>query len=189
MQPKNQPIFINRASETLFTDIVKIHKRGLDIRLTPDVQFACEEAMDASGPSREYFHLMMKSIAAGDRRVCLFEGEAGHLLPIHSTDALESNLFYYIGRMIAPSFLHGGFPFVGMSKAVIAYIITSSVDEALPYLTIEDVPDFTVRKLMQEVIFRNWHKRWRQMGLFSRGPKLIPFGTFLHQNLGIFKQC
>ena len=52
--------------------------------------------------------------------------------------------------MIAHSFLHGGFPFVGMSKAVIAYIITSSVDEALPYLTIEDVPDFTVREIMQE---------------------------------------
>lgn len=149
---KNQPIFINRESETLLADFVKIHKKGMDISLLLDVEFVGEDAMDASGPSREYFHLMMKSLRAGDRRICLFEGEEGHLLPIHSTDALESSLFYYAGRMIAHSFLHSGFPFVGMSEAVTTYIVSSSIDESLPYLTVKDIPDLTIRQIMEEVI-------------------------------------
>jgi hypothetical protein len=42
---------------------------------------------------------------------------------------------------ISHPFLHDGYPIVGISNAAVAYLITGSIDEAIPFLTIEDVPD------------------------------------------------
>ena len=44
--------------------------------------------------------------------------------------------------MISHSFLHNGYPLVGVSRAVTAYIITGSIDEAIPFIDINDVPDY-----------------------------------------------
>ena len=79
-------------------------------------------------------------------QISLFEGKHGHLLPLHSTEAVETNLFFY-ARRIAHSFLHlhEGFPFVGMAEAAVTYIVTGSVEEGIPQITLDDLPDLAVK--------------------------------------------
>lgn len=148
---QEQSISISRKSTTILADLIKLHKRGLDIQLKPDVEFLGEDGVDASGPTREFFHLTMEALATGDRRISLFEGERDHFLPLHSIDALESNLFFYVGRLISHSFLHGGYPFVGMAQPVVRYIYSASVDEAIPIITLKDVPDLSIREDIEKV--------------------------------------
>ena len=146
-----QPIAIDRQSPKLLRDIFKLHKKGLDIKAIPDVEFKGEDGTDASGPTREYFFLSMSLLATGDSAVHLFEGQRDHLMPIHCVESLDSMLFYYTGVMISHSFLHSGYPLVGLSKAVAAYIITGFIDEVIPLIDINDVPDFEIRKLLEKV--------------------------------------
>lgn len=63
----------------------------------------------------------------------------------------DSLLFYYTGLMICHSVLHEGYPLVGLSEAVVAYIITGSIDEAVQYLSLQDIPDLEVREVLQKV--------------------------------------
>ena len=67
----------------------------------------------------------------------LFEGEDGHLVPGHSMDNLESCLYCYAGLMIAHSVLHHGFPLIGLSPATVEYIITGSIEYAMPMLSVK----------------------------------------------------
>ncbi|CAB4016556.1 G2 M phase-specific E3 ubiquitin- ligase [Paramuricea clavata] len=146
---QEQSIVISRKSTCILADLIKLHKRGLDIQLIPDVEFIGEPGVDASGLTREFFHLSMTALATGDRRITLFEGERNHLLPLHSTDALESNLYFYVGRMIAHTFLHKGYPFV--AQAVVQYICSQSIEESIPLISIKDVPDLTIRQDIEKV--------------------------------------
>ncbi len=50
---------VNRKSSTFLTDQVKLHKRGLEISHKLDVEFVDEDGMDALGPTKEHFHLIM----------------------------------------------------------------------------------------------------------------------------------
>lgn len=150
-EKRRQLISVNRKSATFLMDQVKLHKRGLDIAHKPDIEFINEEGMDASGPTKEYFHLTMQTLISGDMRISLFEGRRGHLLPLHSTEAVESNLFFYAGRMIAHSFLHEGFPFVGMAEAAVTYIVTGSVEEGIPQITLDDLPDLAIKDTLNKV--------------------------------------
>lgn len=52
---QEQSISISRKSTTILADLIKLHKRGLDIQLKPDVEFLGEDGVDASGPTREFF--------------------------------------------------------------------------------------------------------------------------------------
>ena len=99
----------------------------------------------------EYFHRAMSLLKSGDKSMILFEGEEDHCVPIHCLEALDSNLFYYTGMIISHSLLHDGFPFPGMSQAVVGYVITGSMDEAVPWLVPKDVPDLEIRQTMAKV--------------------------------------
>ena len=146
-----QPINVDRNIVTLCS-LICLYKKGVDITKHPDVCFVGEDGMDASGPGREYFHLLMSILARGDHSLHLFEGEDGHLVPVHSMDNLESGLYYYAGLMIAHSVLHHGFPLIGMSPAVVEYIITGSIEYAMPMLSIKDVPNLEIRNVIEKVL-------------------------------------
>ncbi len=146
-----QKIVIDRQSTTFLRDIFKLHKKGLNIRATPDVDFLGEDGSDASGPTWEYFYLSMSRLASGDDNLHLFEGEKDHLVPIHCIESYDSLLFYYAGLMISHSVLNERYPLFGLSKAVVAYIISGLLDEAVQHLTVEDIPDLEIRNMLQNV--------------------------------------
>lgn len=146
-----QTIRINRDSPHFIREVFKLFKKGIDVKKAPDVEFEGEDGMDASGLTREYLYLLMSKIRGGDGTTVLFEGQPGHLSPLYDVDCLDSGFYFFVGQALAQSFLHGGYPFVGMSQAVAHYIITDDIDESIPFLAVEDIPDPEVRDVLKKI--------------------------------------
>ena len=103
----------------------------------------------------------MTALRNGSGNISLFEGCEGHVLPNHNAEAQASQRFFYVGLICAHSFLHGGYPFVGMSPAAITYIVSGSMKAAVEKLTVEDIPDHAIRQKLEKVclplsLYWNW---------------------------------
>ena len=68
--------------------------------------------------------MLLRSLIAPDTPFRLFEGKAGHILPIHNIDALMGGMFKFCGNMIAASIAQGGPGFPMFSSAFYAYLQT-----------------------------------------------------------------
>ena len=84
------------------------------------VTFVGEAALDEGGPRREFFRLLMQSAVSSSG---IFEGSSGHLVPIHSLEALSSNKFYVVGKMFATSIVQGGLAPFCFAKPVADFLV------------------------------------------------------------------
>ena len=114
---------------------------NFNLQAKADVVFSDEAVIDAHGLTRELCHMVMASLRDGKGGISLFEGKIGHLIPIHSQEYVASKYFVYTGRLIAHSIIHGGFGLVGLSKAIIEYLIEDDMQSCLTFLSVEDIPD------------------------------------------------
>ena len=89
-----QRIVINRKAESIVREALRIYKKQINIASEPDVEFENEDAIDATGLTREYFHLIMTALRNGSGNISLFEGCEGHVLPNHNAEAQASQLFF-----------------------------------------------------------------------------------------------
>ena len=64
---------------------------------TPRVRFEDEEGIDAGGLRMEYFTLLMKAVT---NHPALLEGQENKRAITYNTSALQSNLYFFAGRMI-----------------------------------------------------------------------------------------
>ena len=83
----------------------------------------------------------------------LFEGQLGHLVPIHNYDVLSGGLFVLAGKMILHSILNDCNGVPGMSPAIISYLMTGRRDSAVEHVTLEDIPDPDLKEKLKEVCF------------------------------------
>jgi len=83
----------------------------------------------------------------------LFEGQLGHLVPIHNYDVLSGGLFVLAGKMILHSILNDCNGVPGMSPAIISYLMTGRRDSAVEHVTLEDIPDPDLKEKLQKVCF------------------------------------
>ena len=81
----------------------------------------------------------------------LFQGEAGHLVPLVDYDLVSSCFFGIVGKMIVHSFLHQCRGLAGLSPAVISYIISGTRETVLEHVVVDDVPDSCLREILNEV--------------------------------------
>lgn len=82
-------------------DSHRLFKRGISINKRFDVTFLGEPAVDAGGPRREYFTLLLKSAA---NQNALFEGPIDHRIPDHNMSALMEKEYVMMGRMFVACF-------------------------------------------------------------------------------------
>lgn len=147
-----QPIFVNRSSDTIIKEVLKLFKRdSIDIRKKPDVEFVGEAGMDADALTREFCHIVMSALKNGGGGIVLFEGEEDHLLPVHCADYIASEYFIYVGKMIAHSVLHSGKGFVGLSRAISEFIVTNDLERSMLKLIVNDIPDLDIRESLAKV--------------------------------------
>ena len=85
--------------------------------------------------------------------ITLFEGQLGHLVPIHNYDVLFGGLFVLAGKMILHSILNDCNGVSGMSPAIISYLMTGRRDSAVEHVTLEGIPDPDLKEKLQEVCF------------------------------------
>jgi len=146
-------ISIDRTSPRLFTSLFAKYERAeMNLNARLEVEFEREPGVDAGSLTQEYFNMLMRLLRSGETASMppLFEGQEGHIIPVHSVDALSSGCFYIAGQMIAHSLLHGGVGMVGMSKAVSRYIASegTNAEQASTFLTVDDIPDLDTRNVL-----------------------------------------
>ncbi|XP_044179386.1 uncharacterized protein LOC122960892 [Acropora millepora] len=116
---------VDRNTDLLKQMLRKYKNPGFDITKHLSIEFKDEMGLDAGGVTREYFHLLMERLKQGPGgAINLFEGQLGHLVPIHNYDVLSGGLFVLAGKMILHSILNDCNGVPGMSPAIISYLMT-----------------------------------------------------------------
>lgn len=116
---------------------------GMMVKFSDDVGLA-EEAIDTGGPTREFLTLLMEAIRT--RRI--FEGkDYAKYLTFHSK-AADENEYFYIGRMIAVSIVHGGPGPCCLSPNFFMYLVGKDKTFEAP---IDDIPDEEIKKALLEI--------------------------------------
>ena len=121
-------------------------KRGITFASPIRIRFIGEPAVDAGGPLREFFRLLMLAIFTNPS---LFEGEDDSKVAAHNMAALEAQVFRHIGQMIAVSIMHGGPGPQCLSHAVVDYLTYGSMSKV--HATISDIPDKDIEEKMARV--------------------------------------
>ena len=134
-----------RRSNLLSDALRQFTKSSFDVGKMLKVRFIGEEAVDTGGPRREFFHLLIREMFTSS----LFRGYPNHTLPLHNVEAVASNKFYTIGKMLATCIVQGGEAPVCFSKAVADYLV---YDEVRSPVCLDDIADKEVQESLQKVI-------------------------------------
>ena len=143
---------LNIQREDILRQCIRMLKqKRLSLKQSPDVNYIGEDGIDADGLKREFLTSLMSSIRDGEGSIALFEGEFPLLVPVHSTDAIASNLFFCMGQLMAYGVVHGGIGFTGLSPAVKSFLVHESIETACDFLEIKDIADLGLREMLQAV--------------------------------------
>lgn len=163
----------------MFCDIVAIYKRASDhLKRRPDAAFEGGEGVDAGGPNLEFFWLTLQQMKRGNgQNINLFEGDSGHILPIHCASYLDSGLFYVFGKVVAHSILHGGCGFPGLSPAMSEFIADGETDSVSSLVSNKEIAVHQI--IVHEILL----KRKQEVDDIRRGMQMLSHVCFLKINL------
>ncbi len=89
----------------MWVDTLHQLRQGLPVTKHLQVTFLGEPAVDAGGPLREFFQLLVASVA---RNNSLFVGEETSRAPAHNVSEVDKNSYFFVGIILAMSIVHGG---------------------------------------------------------------------------------
>lgn len=89
----------------LQTCLTAVKEPSFDYFKIPCIYFSGEEAEDLGGPKREFFRLLMKTVAG---EFGVFEGSQSSLVFSHNHSVLEKKKPFITGQFVAWSLLHNG---------------------------------------------------------------------------------
>ncbi|XP_048010126.1 E3 ubiquitin-protein ligase NEDD4-like [Megalobrama amblycephala] len=93
-----------------------------------------EEAVDLGGPRREFLRLLMEALSHSE----MFEGHEGHLNLALDSFAVRDDRYFFAGRSIAVSLVHGGPPPCFLSETLFSCLVKGP-EMSRP--VIEDIAD------------------------------------------------
>ena len=144
--PKDGHSLISVRRQHVWKDsLCQFARPSFSIQKQVRVSFVGEEAVDAGGPRREYWRLLMKSISSLSQ---LFEGDVERKVLSHNYTKLQERQFYHAGCMISSCVVHGGPGFPFLAPGLYSYIAENS--DVL--LTVEEVTDPQTRAFLSQVI-------------------------------------
>ncbi len=130
----------------IYADTISILRRPVfhfnwNVRIT----FIGEPAVDAGGPCREFFRLLINEIMSNNT---LFQGPMHARFPCHNMQELEKGTYKYIGQIISLSLVHDGPGPHCLAPWVVDYILyglsgVTPIPEQIP----EDDIQTTVKKV------------------------------------------
>ena len=104
-----------------------------------------EQAVDDGGLRREFFRLLLSEIFL---KSGLFSGAPDNVVPLHSVQAVTSNKYLVIGKMLATCLVQGGQAPCCFSQAVADFIVYDCIRSPV---CLEDIADYEVRSHLQKV--------------------------------------
>ena len=141
----SEPLRITVRRYNIWKDSLVALGRKFDERKPIQITFLGESGIDDGGPRREFFMLLLKSIANNS---AVLSGPLNRRILQHNTAALQDNVYYIIGKIIALSFVHGGPPPTFFAPCVIDYII-GGIENVEP--SIDDIPDLEIQDAIRKV--------------------------------------
>ncbi len=142
---------VDRKNDLLKQMLRKYKNPEFDVTRPLSVEFVGEQGVDAGGVTREFFHLLMERLKSQGGSINVFEGQAGHLVPIHNYDVLSGGLFEQAGKMILHAILNDCNGVPGLSPAVVSYLNSGKRDAAIANITIHDIPDPVLKEKLAKV--------------------------------------
>lgn len=137
---------INVRRSKLFADAFRAFARHtFDVSKMLRVVFIAEPPVDDGGPQREFYQLVIKAVFTSG----LFSGWPHNVVPLHNVEAVTSNTYFIIGKMIATSLVQGEPPPLCFAAAIADYLI---YDEIKSGPCIDDIPNHTIRQKVQQVL-------------------------------------
>lgn len=130
---------------------------NMDLQKDVDVKFVGEMGTDLGGPKREFFSHIMHSFSKVDEayNIQILGGQDGHLIPLSGGYSVTEGYFEMVGKFIAWSVLHGGDGLVGLSRAVVEYLSTGSIEKASKKVHIKDLYDIELRTILEDKV--SWY--------------------------------
>ena len=119
----------------IWEDALDYFRRGIPTSKHLRVTFFGEPAVDAGGPLREFFRLVLGELS---RNNSLFCGVKTARAPLHNVIALSKKTFKYVGCMLAASLINGG-PAPGFFADFVADYIVYGIDKVK--VNVQDVID------------------------------------------------
>ena len=129
----------------IMEDSLQFFKRGIPVYKHLCVTFLGEPAVDAGGPLREFFRLLLGEISSNSMLFC---GEETARIPMHNVLELSKQTFRYVGQIIAASLLNGG-PSPGFFADFIADYIVFGIEKV--QVRVEDVINQKIKSKLTEV--------------------------------------
>ena len=107
--------------------------------------FFGEPAVDAGGPLREFFRLLVDDIYKNNTLFC---GHDTARIPVHNMGELVKKTYEHIGVMLGASIVHGG-----PAPAFFAHAVADYIIHGLNYVKpkLEDIPDVGIRTKLEKV--------------------------------------
>ena len=133
--------------ETILEDCFCYYKNSdFDPNTPLRIAFEGQSAIDAGGPTRQFFTLVAEKMIAN-----FFVGTAGNFLPKIDANTILSEVFVVVGKVIAHSIVHGcsGLPF--LCPAAYRYLCSGNISDATYYVKTEQVANEAYRHFIQEV--------------------------------------
>ena len=110
------------------------------------VRFIGEEAVDAGGPLREFFRLLIKDIGSNGSLVC---GPEHYCTAVQNGHALHKEEFKYVGQSVVLSLLFGGpWPHF-FSEAAADYLLGLPIGK----ISLDHLPDQEVAEKVRKVLY------------------------------------
>ena len=129
--------------------VVIFKNPNFNLTASPRVKFEGESGIDGGGLSREYGSLLQKVFFSSEAN--LFEGTEDRKLPLCSIEGIHSKLFEVVGKMVAYLIVHLDIGIPCLSPPVYHYISTGSLERAANFCSIEDITDYEMRELINQV--------------------------------------
>ena len=127
------------------SDAILALRKGFDKSSSIRITFIGEPAVDAGGPLREFFRLVMRDVINNNS---LFQGSDDSRSPAHNTMELRKGTFKIVGKLFALSIVHGGPGPQCLSHVIVDYL---SYGIHKVHGTAQDVPDPLIREKIKKV--------------------------------------
>ncbi|KAL2089685.1 hypothetical protein ACEWY4_014373 [Coilia grayii] len=118
-------------------------QNGIMVRFSDDLGFT-EEAVDLGGPKREFLRLLIQALSTSS----MFEGEEGKKNLTIDSIAMREDRYFFAGRAIAVSLIHGGPPACFVSPTLFSCLVHGP-DRGQPVL--EDIVDVELRDKIKRI--------------------------------------
>ncbi|XP_065887268.1 uncharacterized protein [Dysidea avara] len=130
----------------IWEDVLSCFKRGFPVSKHLRVTFLGEPAVDAGGPLREFFHLLLGEICGNNSLFC---GPDTARVPLHNVAALTKQTFKYIGYMIGASLVNGG-PSPSFFANIVADYILYGIERTK--VKLEDVVNLNMQRKLTKLL-------------------------------------